>query len=525
MLKRKTQSLSYWRDEYEIDEADHEFLYETLVDASEPQSSEGLALRIIDRRCQIEDNRIHNELARGLIFDPKDTYSVDDQVVFPVFDFRLAKVIDTRQGQNPEHGDFQVMAVHFEDDGKARLFAMSLGSPHKLNRDADDLLFSEEESLTPAEIFEEVGDAVTQRVAEYLRSQPDYFVSAGPLWLTTDQMVQVNVGHLNIAEAAIEMKGEPVPTRELLDLVDMDRDVSEAVRVFSLETAMLADERFAQVGVLGDSAWFLRRMMPQAALEIPQPLRHVPVPFNRAVLDVELMQTEWEINDEWTEGGLAENVPPEVPSFIVRLIYPHLFSGTLPLTAAARAVFPEGSGFCTQLTLIDGRWGNRFPGWVVHEGRYVAGLEEWYKQHKLPVGAQITIERTNNPLEVVIDFKPLRMKREWVRVVRVEEGHLVFQMQRKQIACEYDDHLALWVDNPKAVAELSATLQEEAVPVEELVAAIMPELIKLSPQGTTHVKSLYSAVNTIRRMSPGPIFAALAGLPDATDTGSGYWSL
>jgi hypothetical protein len=58
-----------------------------------------------------------------------------------------------------------------------------------------------------------------------------------------------------------------------------------------------------------------------------------------------------------------------------------------------------------------------------------------------------------------------------------------------------------------------------------LVEQIMPELIKLSPQGTAHVKALYSAVNVVRRLPPGPIFAALARLPGATDTGSGSWSL
>ena len=33
MIQRKTQNLAYWRDEYQVDEADHEFLYETLIDA------------------------------------------------------------------------------------------------------------------------------------------------------------------------------------------------------------------------------------------------------------------------------------------------------------------------------------------------------------------------------------------------------------------------------------------------------------------------------------------------------------
>ena len=65
----------------------------------------------------------------------------------------------------------------------------------------------------------------------------------------------------------------------------------------------------------------------------------------------------------------------------------------------------------------------------------------------------------------------------------------------------------------------------EEYSVEDLVALIMPELVRMSPQSTAHVKSLYSAVNLVRRLPPGPIFAALVQIPGATDTGSGFWSL
>lgn len=525
MIQRKTQNLAYWRDEFSIDESDHEYLYDTLGSAAEPMSLHDLALGIIERRCQLEDSRIRNELARGLIYDPKDQYKVGDAIVFPAFDFRLANVIASRAGENPEHGDFDVITVQFEDNGSEHLFAADLDSPHRLNREGDEIVIGDDDLLTPEEIYNEVGDSLSARLEKHLKGNPDYFISAGPMWLTTDQMVQINVGHLNIAEAVIEMQGKPVPITELLEQVEVDRDASESVRVFSLETALHNDERFVEVGQLGESAWFLRRMIPEAALQIPPQLRYVPVEYDRSALDVELLQTEWELNDEWTVGGLAEEVPPQVPSVTLQLIYPHLSAGTLPLTAAARSIFPQGTGVCTAVTLIDGRWGSRFQGWVHHEGRYVAGLDKWYKEHKLPVGAQITLERTNDPSEIVVDFKPQRMKRQWVRAVRVEEGRLQFQMQRKQISCDYNDHLSLFVDDPAAVAELSALVLAENLSIEELVETIMPELTKLSPQGTTHVSTVYSAVNVLRRMPPGPIFAALSQLSGATDTGSGYWSL
>jgi hypothetical protein len=58
----------------------------------------------------------------------------------------------------------------------------------------------------------------------------------------------------------------------------------------------------------------------------------------------------------------------------------------------------------------------------------------------------------------------------------------------------------------------------------QLMAQIMPELIKLSPQGTVHAKAIYSGVNIVRRISPGPIFALLSVKPCFIPMGGGYWT-
>ncbi len=525
MIQRRTQNLLYWRDHYEVDEADHEFLYDILGSAADPMSLEALAVAIIDRRCQTEESRIRNELSRGQIYDPQKEYGLGDAIVFPVFEYRFGEVTDVRPGENPEHGEFDVLTVRFEDNGRMHLFAARLKTMHVLNRENDEVIFSDDPLLSAQEISDEVGDALTDRLKEHLQENPDYFINAGKKWLTTDQMAPVNIGHLNIAEAAIEIKGEATPTSELLDMVEIDPTMSEAVRMFSLETAMHNDNRFVQVGSVGESAWTLRTMVPAVALEVPLGLRYEPVSYDRSDLNVELLQTEWEIGDEWSESGMSDVAPSQVPSVVVHPVYPHVASGVLPLTSAARSLFPDGDGVCTAVTLIDGRWGQRFPAWIMHEGRYMAGLDKWYQEHKLSVGTSVTLQRTNNAQEIMVDFKPQRMKREWVRTARVEDDRLVFQMERKQIACEYDDNLALFVANPDEIAELVDYIDLRGVSVEELVKQIMPELTKLSPQGTAHIKTLYSAVNVVRRLPPGPIFAALPRITGATDTGSGFWSL
>ena len=104
MIQRKTQNLAYWRDEYQVDEADHEFLYEILIDAPTPMSLEHLALALVKRRCQAEESRIRNELTRGLIYDPKDSYAEGDHIVFPAFDFSLAEVVAKRAEKIPNTG-------------------------------------------------------------------------------------------------------------------------------------------------------------------------------------------------------------------------------------------------------------------------------------------------------------------------------------------------------------------------------------------------------------------------------------
>lgn len=263
MIQRRTQNLLYWRDHYEVDEADHEFLYDILGSAADPLSLEALALAIIDRRCQTEESRIRNELSRGQIYDPKKAYAIGDAIVFPAFEYRFGEATDVRPGENPEHGEFDVLTVRFEDNGRELQFAARLQADHVLNRETDEIIFSDEPLLTAQEICDEVGDALSVRLEEHLRENPDYFINAGLRWLTTDQMAPVNVGHLNIAEAAIEMTGVATPTSELLDMVEIDPSMSESVRLFSLETAMHNDDRFVQVGPAGESMWTLRTMVPE----------------------------------------------------------------------------------------------------------------------------------------------------------------------------------------------------------------------------------------------------------------------
>jgi hypothetical protein len=56
-----------------------------------------------------------------------------------------------------------------------------------------------------------------------------------------------------------------------------------------------------------------------------------------------------------------------------------------------------------------------------------------------------------------------------------------------------------------------------------LIEQLLPELAKLSPQGNVHARTLYSAINLILRIPPGPLFAALIGQSKFRALGDGYW--
>ena len=525
MLQRKTQTAEYWEREFEVTQEDLDHLYNLILERNEPVTTQELVLEVIRHRCQQEEERMRAELARGVVYQPSESYQVGQQIVFPVFDYRLGTVLSIRPGRNPEYGEFDVIAVQLEGEEKPREFAANLKAPHKLNRSGDgDSLWEAANLASPEELYEQHGERVRQLLVEALQKPDSEFVCYDDQWMLQGLLAEIHIGHLNLAEALIEVRQQPLDVSELLSELELPAEIPESVKVFSLNLALQRDERFDLIHGRDGDRWFLRRMEPPEALSTPKWLVYTPVHYNRAFLSVELLQVEWELDDEWTDGGMSTEAATLVPSTTLVLTYPHWKAGTLPLNSRSRPFFPPGETGRGMVTFIDGRWGERFPGWVVYEGRYVCGLADWFERHKLPVGAYIILERTANPDEITIDFRPRRMRREWVRMASVEGDQLVFQMQKQAISCEYDEHMILGEGDSEALEALRARLAEQEVAIPDLVAMIFPELAKLSPQGTVHAKSLYSAVNVVRRCPPGPVFAALSERA-YREMGGGYYAL
>jgi hypothetical protein len=176
------------------------------------------------------------------------------------------------------------------------------------------------------------------------------------------------------------------------------------------------------------------------------------------------------------------------------------------------------------VVLIDNQTGERMQGWVVDGESYVFGLEEYYQRHRLPVGALLKLERTRDPRVITVDFEARRLKHLWTKVAVVQGGKLVFQVRKLPIACEYDDQLAIGEDNTRALDRQWEESHARGDSLLQIMMRILPELIELSPQATVHAKTVYSAVNVLKRTPPGPIFAVLSTEPGFVPMGGGYWT-
>ena len=514
MIQRATQSPDYWAQNFTVQPDDLEHLLNLFLDDEMPLSSDELALKLMRYRCQREENVLSRELIKGSLYQPKDSFTLDQPVVFPALKFAVGKVVGIRDGVNPEVDAFKVIKVEM-DDGRVREFAAEYPVPHKLNSDGS--VTEDDTLLSPEELFTRYGRNVVERLALQLEVAPDIVRLAGK-WFPRSLIADVNVGHLNLAEAVLDMnQGGPLPTESLLKDIGMPAEINRHLQIFSLNYALQKDERFDEVGPTGEVLWFLRRLEPPEVLYQPPRLIADDMPYERSRLDETLLRVERDIDDELsTIPAPAE--PYDEVTFV--LSYPHRRVGSIPLSPRIGQLFPSGRTHRIRFTFEDARTGQRWPGWVVREHAYAFGLDTWYEANQVPAGAYMQIRRGDEPGVVVVDLQGRRPKREWVRVAQLKDGRITFEMLKRQVTCDYDELMMLSVDDPASIDE--AWLRAEGRGLTELIGQVFPELAKLSPQGTVHAKSLYAVVNALRRVAPGPLFAALSKHPSIQIVGDGY---
>ncbi len=105
----------------------------------------------------------------------------------------------------------------------------------------------------------------------------------------------------------------------------------------------------------------------------------------------------------------------------------------------------------------------------------------------------------------------------------MSDNRLKFELKRRSIGCGYDDLLIVGTEVVTAVDAHWRRVNAGNRSLTSLLAEVFPSLAAMSTQDTVHAKTLYSAVNMLRRVPPGPIFAELVRNPAFQTVGDHYW--
>lgn len=502
-------------------DADIEHAYGFLLERGTPASSRELAAHLVEWRVQEEERRL-KEIAerRAPIYQPKNTYAVDQSVLFTALGNQEGVVKEVRPGDNPRLGNFEVIRVKFDDEPGIREFAAGYAAPHPLNEDITQTAVKL--GLSPEEAIALHGETVRAALVQRMSTDRE-FVHLGDQWFLKGLLPEINPGYLNLAEAAIEQAGDALSTGELQKILDMPETERKTAARFALALALANDSRFEDVGPVGESRWFLTHLEPIEARERPGILDSIP--FRSGYLPPELESLANEIAEtaDWPGDGLRPSSTPRDEVTLV-LTYPHRRAGTLPLTPLVRAMLPNFAHPRLRFNFIDATSQDKFAGYAVADGSYLAGLTNWIASRRLSPGAYVTIRRGPKPLNLIIDYQPQRERSLWVRVARATNGLLTFSQEKRPLAHKYDEEMLIVVADPVGLDNLAQTSNElRSLP--NLLERVFPELAKLSGAGRVHAKTLFSAVNLIRRINPRMVLNALAETRSFQSVGGGYFVL
>lgn len=515
----------YWNT-FEVSDEDLEFLYNYLLEVEQPQTSEDLIRPLVEERIRKEKSALEaRQLARGIIYLPQNHYEVGQTIQLPALDWKTGKVTAVRPGSNPDLPPFEVIEVQFNGSEK-RLFAAGL-EDHALNHPN---AASADPMLDPDQVIATYGTDLTASLTDTLESSPD-LTRIGFKWFPRALLVDINIGHLNLAEAVLDMVGGgPLPTRDLMEQVDLPDDVDANLNEFSLNYALQEDKRFDEVGPAGEVLWFLHRLEPEPVRETPLHLRYARPAADEDDLSEDIIEAFKDFGPQVIDELQPELNPPagSAPESVTFcLLYPHLRSGTLPLAGALGQLFPTAyESPRIQFTFVDGNTGDGFSGWVVRPNHYVYGLQEWYSSQGLIAGSLIHVQQGKAPGEVLIRAEKKRGVRDWVRTAVIgSDGGVVYSMLKHNLTATFDERMAIVVSDMEALDKVWENNAKKRVSLAQTIRTVMGEMAKLSPQSHVHAQELYAGINILRRCPPGPILNLLFESPWAKHLGNLYFRL
>ncbi len=253
----KTNSAAYW-EKLALGEADQDQLYAFALSEGKPCRPDDFVRLIVETHCQREQKRVAAQQKEGLPYQPAGSYSVGQELRFAALGHRLGTIKSIRKGHNPRFAPFTAIAVELRDPIELREFASDFSEAHSLNLP----VAPEDKAPKPETVMQLYGQYVQKQVAEALQSNPE-FVSYNGLWLLKDLLVEFHVGHLNIAEAMIDVEGVPFTPKDLIAEMDLPEVAPPSLQTFSLNYALTQDARFSNIGTSEKPLWHLARLLQE----------------------------------------------------------------------------------------------------------------------------------------------------------------------------------------------------------------------------------------------------------------------
>lgn len=394
-MQLDTLTLRYWQD-FELTKTDLENFSDMLIEEEAPLTVEELTRRLMERRVRDEKAIWEDREAKGRVYQPREAYAVGDLLVLSALGDAAGTVVGVRPGHNPDFSPFDVIQVRIEGAAKVREFAANMVEPHALNviqvQQEEDVDLEDLDAVS-AVLFDRYGNYVTPVVQAGL-SESSEFVRFGEEWFLQGFLLPLEEGHLNLAEAVLDLAGGFAPAQEILNVLEMPAETSHAVQLFSLNYTMASDrqDRFRFAGTDRRMIWCLPRVADSR-----------PVRFQRTPLDISQDHVLDDVVEVSTEGHPEGRPRVETSVWSHTLTFYDWYWGHLPYDWAARNLLVEpllSDQSCVRLHLRFAKGDEVFPVAVYYpSGRRMgwwgsAELRGFFEQHELGPGATVRVRRT-----------------------------------------------------------------------------------------------------------------------------------
>ncbi len=443
-MRLDTLTLRYWQN-FELADGELVYLSESLIEEEAPLTVEALALRLMEKRVTEEREVWEDRKAKGLIYQPREAYAKGDRLVFSALGDAVGTVVAVRPGRNPEYGSFDVVEVVIEDEEETREFASNLSHPHALNfiaMDEDQDLTLDDPAGLSHGLYERYGDYVAPVLLAEMRDSPE-FVSFGDLWFLREFLLTIQEGHLNLAEAVLDLGGGFSTAEEILKVLELPTESSQAVQAFSLNHALLTDEggRFEFAGTRGRIEWCLPRVAETKAIRCKKGPKDVSLD---RWLDniVEIVEQTPATRDAGEPGEQWSHV----------LTFYDWYWGHLPYDKGASRLF-VGPLFpdqrCTRLQFLFPDTGQMFPVILYYpRGRELgwlgsSELRRFFEVRELVPGATVLIEsRADSESQGIYTISYYAAPATRLEMLDYEEsGQPVFR--RVNVRCQVQEDMSL----------------------------------------------------------------------------------